>query len=123
MESSLNTPEFWLEWKRPADDERALWVGAATKDVGFSLTRLTFQITHKTDTDANEERDFLIAELTRIGIVKNVRSHEPSERIVAERVNRYITDGFVTVADLAVGLTGLERLPSTRNHLPPSSRA
>ena len=40
-----------------------LWVGAGTKDTGFSLTQLTFQITHATDPDTNAERDYIIAEL------------------------------------------------------------
>ena len=101
-EATLDTPEFWLASNRPSEEERALWIGAATKDVGISLTRLTFQITHATDSDTNEERDFLISELHRAGTVENIRSHLPGERIITGRVNHYLTDGLVAVADLCL---------------------
>ncbi len=46
-----------------AHSEHVLWIGAGTKDTGLSLTQLTFQITHATDSDTNAERDYIIAEL------------------------------------------------------------
>ena len=101
-EAAVDTPEFWLASNRPSEEERALWIGAATKDVGVSLTRLTFQVTHATDPNTNEERDFLIAELHRAAVIEKIRSHLPGERIVAVGVNRYLTDGFVAVADLCL---------------------
>ena len=100
VEQSLNTPSFWRDAERPSDDERALWVGAGTKDTGFSLTRLSLQITHATAADTNEERDFIIAELRRCGVVASIRSHFPGERLTMGKVNRYVTDGDVTVAEL-----------------------
>ena len=100
VEQSIDTPSFWLNASRPADDERALWVGAATKDTGFSLTRLSFQVTHATAADTDEERDFIIAELERHGVITNVRSHLPGERLSIGHVNRYLTDGVVAVAEL-----------------------
>src|SRR5438067_838808 len=59
------TASFSLNTDRPPDDAYVLWVGAGTKDTGLSLTQLTFQITHSTDSDANAERDFIIAELSK----------------------------------------------------------
>src|SRR5205085_548478 len=56
---------FWQSTDRPPDNERVLWVGAGTRDTGLSLTRLSFQITHATDSDTNAERDHIIAELTK----------------------------------------------------------
>ncbi len=99
-EQTLDTPSFWLDTVRPSDDEPVLWVGAGTRDTGFSLTRLSFQITHATDADTNEERDFIVGALQDCGVVSNVRSHHPSERFSIGRVNRYLTDGFVAVAEL-----------------------
>jgi hypothetical protein len=49
----------------------------------------------------NEERDFIIGELQDRGVVANVRSHRPSERLSIGQVNRYLTDGFVAVAELS----------------------
>ncbi len=99
--STVGTPGFWLNTDRPPDDEQVLWVGAGTKDTGFGLTRLTFQITHATDADTNAERDFLIGELKKGGVIGDVKSYKSGDQIVAEHVNRYITDGDVAVAPLA----------------------
>uniref|UniRef100_UPI0035B08033 LssY C-terminal domain-containing protein n=1 Tax=Rhodoblastus sp. TaxID=1962975 RepID=UPI0035B08033 len=86
--------------RRPSEDECVLWIGAGTKDTGFSLTRLSFQITHATDADTNEERDVIIEQLQRCCVIANVRSYRPSERLATGRVNRYVTDGIVAVAEL-----------------------
>ena len=62
-----------------------LWIGAATKDTGFSLTWLSFQITHATDADTNAERDFIIAELEKFGTVTEVRSYSEGRSISTAR--------------------------------------
>jgi hypothetical protein len=105
-EQTIDTPSFWLDTLGPANDERVLWVGAGTKDIGFSLTRLSFQITHATDADTNEERNFIIGELQRHGVVANVRSHLPGEHLSIGHVNRYLTDGVVAVAELGPVVVG-----------------
>ena len=79
-----------------------LWVGAGTKDTGFSLTQLTFQITHATDSDTNAERDYIIAELSKSGVIGDVNSYKAGQRLPVERVNHYITDGEVAAANLVV---------------------
>jgi hypothetical protein len=100
-QTTLGTADFWLNTDRPPDDAHVLWVGAGTRDTGLSLTRLTFQITHATDSDTNAERHFIIAELAKNRAVGEVRSYQAGEYLRNERVNHYITDGEVTVANLA----------------------
>jgi hypothetical protein len=100
-ESTIGTASFWLNTDQPPHDEHVLWVGAGTKDTGLSLTRLTFQITHATDSDTNVERDFIIAELQKRRVIEDVTSYRSGQRLSLERVNHYITDGEVTVARLA----------------------
>ena len=100
-EATVGTAGFWLNTDRPAHHERVLWVGAGTKDTGLSLTKLTFQITHATDSDTNAERDHIIAELTKNGVIVDVNSYRSGQRLPTQRVNHYITDGEVTVASLA----------------------
>jgi len=78
-----------------------LWVGAGTKDTGFSLTRLTFQITHATDADTDIERDFIITELSGIRVIGETVSYHAGQHL-PEHVNRYVTDGEVTMASLVV---------------------
>jgi len=114
-EATLGEPEFWRGSPIPGEDERALWVGAATRDTGFSLTHLTFKITHATDADTNAERDFLLEVLRGTGLMAATRTHLPGERISIGKVNRYITDGYVAVGELSAdGADPLEaRLTAT----------
>ncbi len=100
-EATVGTAAFWLNTDRPPRDAHVLWVGAGTKDTGLSLTRLTFQITHATDSDTNAERDFIIAELRNNCVIEDVNSFQSGQRLQLEPVNHYITDGEVTVARLA----------------------
>ena len=100
--ATLGTASFWLNTDRPADTEQALWVGAGTRDTGFSLTRLTFQVTHATDSDTNAERDYIMAELGKCGVIGTVGSVRARAHLLTARVNRYVTDGEVAVATLAV---------------------
>jgi hypothetical protein len=106
-QQTVGTARFWLNTNRPPDDERVLWVGAATKDTGVSLTRLTFQVTHATDADANAERDYIVAELTRNQVIGNVTSYRFGDEVGTDRVNRYIADGDVALASLAGGLNAM----------------
>ena len=102
VEDTLNTAAFWLNADRPPLEEMiVLWVGAGTKDTGFSVTKFTFQVTHATDSDANAERDFIIGELKRSGAVADVTWHQEGERLNLGRVNHYVADGEVAVARLA----------------------
>src|SRR5271166_612253 len=68
-DETLGTANFWLNTDRPAETARVYWVGAGTRDTGFSLTRLTFQVTHATDSDTDVERDFIVAELSKIRVI------------------------------------------------------
>ena len=99
-EATVGTADFWLNTDLPAHHERALWVGAGTKDTGLSYTRLTFQITHATDADTNIERDYIIAELQKNRVIVDVNSYRSGQRLPTKRVNHYMTDGQVTVASL-----------------------
>src|SRR6202140_158674 len=101
-ETPMATARFWLNTVRPPENEHVLWVGAGTRDTGLSLTRLTFQITHATDSDTNAERDYIIAELTKNRVIEAVKVVQSGQRLPAERVNHYTTDGEVTLASLVV---------------------
>ncbi len=98
----MGTAAFWLNTDRPPEDARVLWVGAGTRDTGFSLTRLTFQVTHATNSDTNAERDHIVAELRRGRVIGDVTSYRSGQRLPVQHVNHYITDGAVSVADLTV---------------------
>jgi LssY C-terminus len=99
-DETLGTASFWLNTDRPPEDARVYWVGAGTRDTGFSLTRLTYQVTHATASDTDVERDFIIAELTKSRAIADATSYTAGAQLSAERVNHYVTDGGVTVATL-----------------------
>jgi hypothetical protein len=46
------------------DNERPMWMGAATHDIGVELSRTTAQVTHRIAPDVDTERDMLLADLT-----------------------------------------------------------
>ncbi len=99
-EHELAKPEFWLNTDRPPEDAQVLWVGAGTKDTGISVTRLSFQITHATDSDTNAERDFIVGELSQYGVIGDVTLHQAGQHLRPKRVNHYVTDGEVAAAAL-----------------------
>lgn len=102
-EELLDTVAFWLASGSPVAFERAMWIGAATKDIGLSLTGLNFQVAHATDIDADAERAHLVRVLTEHGGIGPVRYHRPGERLSIGAVNRYLSDGLLAVADLSPG--------------------
>jgi hypothetical protein len=99
-QATWGTADFWLNTERPPENECVLWIGAGTRDTGLSLTRLSFQITHATDSDTNAERDHIVGELKRIRTIEAVKVYRAGENLLAERVNHYITDGEITLAIL-----------------------
>lgn len=99
----IDTASFWLNTDMPPEGAPVPWVGAGTRDTGFGLAKLTFQITHATDADTNAERDYIIGELKQAGAVGDITWHKAGDRLTGERVNRYITDGDVAVAALGGG--------------------
>jgi hypothetical protein len=101
-EDTVGTTAFWINTDRPPNDARVLWVGAGTRDTGFSLTRLTFQITHATDADTNAERDYIVSELARTGQIGDVTSYQSGQHVAVWRFQHYVTDGDVSVANLLI---------------------
>jgi hypothetical protein len=99
-EANLGEASFWQNTDCPPADACVHWIGAGTKDTGLSLTRLTLQITHATDSDTNVERDYIIDELRKSGVIEEIKSYKAGQQLGGERVNRYITDGEVTAANL-----------------------
>ena len=79
-----------------------MWVGAGTMDIGLSLTRLSFEITHATDADTNAERDFVLDELAAVGAIGAVQRLAAGETVGQGKVNHYVTDGEVGAAPLVV---------------------
>ena len=80
------------------------WSG--TWDIGFSLTRFSFQVTYVTDADTNAERDCIVLELRRSRVIGEVTSYESGQHPPIEPVNHYVIDWAVSVAE-SHGASGL----------------
>ena len=104
-QETWGTADFWTTTDRPRDNDRVLWVGAGTRDTGLSLTRLSFQITHATDSDTNVERDYIVAELIKSRSIETVKVYQSGQGVAIEHINHYITDGEIKLASLEVSDT------------------
>lgn len=89
--------KFWHR-KTQADVTTAnIWVGAVTKDIGLGLSRGTFQISHLVEHDTVAERDFMVSELKRTGLVERTSLVKPDEHFEFERINAFKHDGATAV--------------------------
>ena len=61
---------FWRA--DPIDQERPLWLGAATYDTSVGVSHRTGQVTHHIAADLDAERDKCSADLTRAGAAEDV---------------------------------------------------
>jgi len=72
-QAEISDLKYWIK-KHPVDLSKSLtWVGAATKDNGFGLSKLTFQISHRTDKYIDKERDYIIKTLKKFGWIHDER--------------------------------------------------
>lgn len=100
VEADVDAASFWVNTDRPNENDCVLWVGAGTKDTGFSLTQLTFQVTHATASDTNAERGYIVNELRKSGAIENLAFYKTGDKLLTKHVNHYITDGEIAVAEL-----------------------
>jgi hypothetical protein len=55
----------------------------------------------------NAERDYIVSELRKSRVIGDVTSYQSGQRLNIERVNRYVTDRSVSVANLTVNRHGI----------------
>ena len=67
---------FWQRLHKPskARDNRQLWVGAISKDIGLIPIRHNAQITHMVDPNTDIERELIVESLRIDGQLKSVRT-------------------------------------------------
>lgn len=94
---------FWKTSVREKD-QRPLWIGGATKDIRVALSPRTHMPTHLIAPDVDDERNFLVEDLSATGWVVHV-DHAPGFGREVARDNgdggKYYTDGSVAVLELA----------------------
>ncbi|HEU5121417.1 MAG TPA: LssY C-terminal domain-containing protein [Candidatus Saccharimonadales bacterium] len=84
--------------------KRQIWIGTATHDVGpFALRIQNLQITHKIDAETNKERDFVIASLENVKLVKRCETIAAGDPVIFRGQTfglSIITDGTLKVVEL-----------------------
>lgn len=88
---------FWTR-KRPVDMSRPImWIGAGTKDIGFGLTSLTYQLSHRIEKDIDTEREHIMQKLAEARAIRDARLLESDTPIIG----RYTSDGKIAVGRLS----------------------
>lgn len=100
----LDNLKFWERFHKPSFARRStLWVGAASRDVGLGIIRHNAQITHMIHPDTNAERDLIVKDLKKTGLVKKVRTEKIGEpyRLTNRVLTGYLhADGKMTICEL-----------------------
>lgn len=84
-------------------EDRLLWAGAASLDIGITLMRQNFQLAHAVDPNTNRERDLIVEQLTHTGdtkLVETVRLHKAYSLINRTWFATLKTDGNMAVLQL-----------------------
>lgn len=101
----VNDVHFWRRFYQPQQHSpnAYLWVGAASKDVGFAPIRHNAQLTHMIDPDTNSERRKIVRDLRhaqKLSGSKTIVVNQPfSLRNRAWR-GHLQTDGRITICEL-----------------------
>jgi LssY C-terminus len=86
------------------DDQRPMWMGASTHDVGVELSRTTGQVTHRIAPDVDSERDLLLADLAKAKRLLGTRWIDGFHKELQGRNgggDPWHTDGRLAVATLS----------------------
>ena len=89
--------KFWTKKHTVDLTKTKIWAGAAIKDLGFGLTQLTYQITHRTDKNVDKQREYILKSLEKNNLVYEKKYIDAGEIIK----NKYISDGKILYIKLA----------------------
>jgi LssY C-terminus len=105
-------------WKAPFEvNGQALWIGAATHDVGFERDNRNNGVTHKIDPDIDLERDYVEKTLTSTGLISEVTHFSPADALKEAKTatgGSFHSDGRV----LVLRLNSPEQNTSTKSSAP-----
>ena len=97
---------------REASARESMWLAAATFDRGVGVSHRTGQITHHIAPDLDAERDGIVADLTRAGVVQavdHVTGIGPTMNGRNGGGDRYCTDGEIAVVTLTPNVEPTQR--------------
>lgn len=84
-------------------DDKLLWAGAASLDIGITFMRHSLQLAHAVHPNTDSERDLIVSQLTnkeRAKLVNTVRLHKPYSLINRTWFATLKTDGTMAILKL-----------------------
>jgi hypothetical protein len=106
---------FWRVLENGAEG-RPVWLGSATFDRGVGLSRYTGQVTHHIAPDVDADRDLLISNLTRAGMIEVIYQVSGTGLTLTGRNgggDPYRTDGEIWIGRLIPAGQRREQPPTT----------
>jgi len=100
---------LWMTLEKGAE-QRSVWLGSATFDRGVGISRYTGQITHHIAPNIDAERDLVISELSRAGVLMQIYQIGGIGPTINGRNgegDRYFTDG-----EIGIGVVNPGAMPS-----------
>lgn len=94
--ANLNDIKYWTSKQEVSETEPLMWVGAGTKDTGFGLTKLTFQISHRVDRRVDAEREYIVGKLADANAVSDIQRLESGMSVNGH----YVSDGRIATAKI-----------------------
>jgi hypothetical protein len=96
---------FWQRLHQPylPSLRRQLWVGAASKDIGIAPIRHNAQITHMVASDTNAERELIVKDLLKTGMISSnhlisaSRAYSLRNRAIRSSLN---SDGRLAICEI-----------------------
>lgn len=93
----------WQNRQAHVRDDKLLWVGAASRDIGVTFIRHTAQFTHLVDSDTNAERDLIVDQLQDAQLAtidRTVKLDEPYTLLSMGWRSRLETDGRMSIMNI-----------------------
>lgn len=88
--------KYWAKKQKNKIDEPAVWVGSGVKDLGITMAKLTYQVTHRVDKNIDEERDYIIQALKEKKLITEEKFVESGQFAIG----KYWSDGKIVMATL-----------------------
>lgn len=88
--------KYWTKKQKIDYSKVFTWIGAASEDLGFGLTKLTYQVTHRVDHNVDKERNYILSALKKANCIEKIKYYNPG----TFKVGKYTSDGRIAVAKL-----------------------
>lgn len=87
---------FWKRKQKIKSDEAMVWIGSGSEDIGFGLTKLTYQLSHKVNPKVDLERKYILEKLKETNCIGKINYYKPG----TFKVGKYVSDGRIAVAKI-----------------------